>query len=86
MQDLEIRCKLQMDVPGLSKEQLEIGIEGDVVRVTSKPGAPRHAKTARRSPLEIDAAVSNAKLENGVLTLTLGKRLPVSNVSQLVID
>ena len=86
VQDLEARYELQMDVPGLSKEQLEIGIEGDVVRVTSKPDAPRHVKAAWRFPLEVDTAASNARLENGVLTLTLGKKLPVSNVSQLEIQ
>ena len=77
---------MQLDVPGLSREQLDIGIEGDVVRVNSKPDAPRSVKAAWRFPLEIDVSTSSAKLENGVLALTLGKKLPVSNVSQLVIQ
>lgn len=84
--DLETGYKLQLDVPGLSKEQLDIGIEGDVVRVTSKADAPRQVKAAWRFPLEVDVAASSATLENGVLTLTLGKKIPVSNVSQLVIQ
>ena len=76
---------LQLDVPGLAKEQLEIGIEADVVRVTSKADAARTVKAAWRFPLEIDVAGSTAKLENGVLTLTLGKKVPVSAVSTLAI-
>jgi HSP20 family protein len=86
VEDLETGYKLQLDVPGLSKEQLDIGIEGDVVRVTSKTDAPRQVKAAWRFPLEVDVAASSATLENGVLTLTLGKKVPVSNVSQLTIQ
>jgi HSP20 family protein len=37
-------------------------------------------------PLEIDTAASQAKLENGVLSLKLGKKLPQRNISQLAID
>ena len=86
VEDLETRYKLQLDVPGLSKEQLDISIEADVVRVTSKADAPRQVKAAWRFPLEVDVAASSATLENGVLTLTLGKKIPVSNVSQLLIQ
>ena len=47
---------------------------------------PRKVKAAWRFPLEIDTANSSAKLENGVLTLTLGKKVPVSNVTHLDIQ
>ena len=86
VEDLENAYSLQLDVPGLAKEQLDIGIEGDVVRVSSKADAARSVKAAWRFPLEIDAANSTAKLENGVLTLTLGKKIPVSNVAPLTIQ
>ena len=86
VEDLENSYTLQLDVPGVPKEQLDIGIEGDVVRITSKADAPRQVKAAWRFPLEIDTANSSAKLENGVLMLTLGKKLPVSNVSPLLIS
>ena len=86
VEDLETSYKLQLDVPGLSKAQIDIGIEGDVVRVTSKADAPRQVKAAWRFPVEVDVAASNATLEHGVLTLTLGKKVPVSNVSQLTIQ
>ena len=86
VEDLETGYKLQLDVPGLSKEQLDISIEADVVRVTSKAEAPRQVKAAWRFPLEVDVAASSATLENGVLTLALGKKIPVSNVRQLAIQ
>ena len=86
VEDQEKTYTLQLDVPGLSREQLDIGIEGDVVRISSKEDAPRKVKAAYRFPLEIDVANSHAKLENGVLTLTLGKQVPVSKVSQLAIQ
>ena len=37
-------------------------------------------------PQDIDVAASQAKLENGVLTLKLAKLVPVNNVSQLAIN
>lgn len=86
VENLEKAYSRQLDVPGLAKEQLDIGIKGDVVRVTSKVKAARKVKTAWRFPLEIDAASSTTKLENGMLTLSLGKKIPVSNVSQLAIQ
>ena len=86
VEDGEKAYSLQLDVPGLGKEQLDIGIEGDVVRITSKADAARTVKAAYRFPLEIDPTASTAKLENGVLTLTLAKKVPVSNVTQLAIN
>ena len=86
VEDQEKAYTLQLDVPGLAREQLDISIEGDVVRVASKEGAARQVKAAWRFPLEIDTATSTAKLENGVLTLTLGKKIPVSNVTTLDIQ
>jgi HSP20 family molecular chaperone IbpA len=77
---------LTLDVPGLSRDDLSIGIEGAVVRIESKPEAKRQLKAAYELPQDIDVAASEAKLENGVLSLKLGKRVPVSNVAQLAIN
>ena len=77
---------LTLDVPGFSREDLTIGIEGAVVRIESKADAKRQFKAAYELPQDIDAATSEAKLENGVLTLKLGKLVPVSNVAQLTIN
>jgi len=77
---------LSFDVPGIAKDQLTIGIEGSFVRIETKADAPRQYKAAYELPLDIDTATSEAKLENGVLTLKLGKKVPVSNVSTLAIN
>ncbi len=76
---------LTFDVPGIAKEQLSIGIEGSIVRIASKEGAPRQYQSAYELPQDIDVASSEAKLENGVLTLKLGKQVPVSRVTELPI-
>ena len=82
----ETSWTLSLDVPGLSREDLTIGIEGAVVRIDSKADAKRQYKAAYELPLEIDAAASEAKLENGVLTLKLAKKVPESKVAQLAIN
>ena len=64
--------------PASSREDLTIGIEGAVVRIESKAEAKRQFKAAYELPQDIDVAASEAKLENGVLTLKLGKLVPVS--------
>lgn len=76
---------LQLDVPGLAREQLAISIEGQVVQVQSVEGAPRKVQRAWELPTEIDASASTAKLENGVLTLTLVRLEPVSKATTLTI-
>ena len=88
------------DVPGVSREQLKVSVEGRRVSIesadASKPGeteavadtpkvdvrrplyrersAARYARTVSL-PAEVDAAASQAKFENGVLTLTLPKKV-----------
>ena len=76
---------LQLDVPGVSKDQLSIAIEGAVVRINTKEGAPRIYRAAYELPQEVDTGLSEAKLENGVLALKLVKKVPVSNASELTI-
>ena len=77
---------LTFDVPGVAREQLYIGLEGSIVRIETKEGAPRQYKQAYELPQDIDADTSEAKLENGVLTLKLAKQVPVSKVTELVIN
>lgn len=77
---------LRIDMPGVAKDQLNIGIEGSVVRIASKEGAPRQYKAAYELPQDIDVGLSEARLEHGVLTLRLGKRQAVRRVSELAIN
>lgn len=81
----ETSYTLTFDLPGIAKEQLSIGIEGNLVRLASKQGAPRAYKAAYELPQEIDVANSEARLENGVLTLKLVKAVPATRVAELTI-
>ena len=78
--------ELSIDVPGVSREQLNIAIDGATVRVTTVEGAPRQYKKAYEFTQEVDTAASSAKLENGVLTLKLVKLGPESKATTLSID
>jgi HSP20 family protein len=82
----ETSFNLSLDMPGITKDHLTIAVEGAVVRVTTKEGAPRSYRAAYELPQDIDTTASEAKLENGVLQLKLAKKVPVSNASELVIQ
>jgi HSP20 family molecular chaperone IbpA len=74
---------LLLDLPGIAKDQLTISIEGPVVRLQTKEGVARKYRAAYEFPQDIDATLSEAKLENGVLTLKLAKKVPVSTATEL---
>jgi len=76
---------LQIDVPGLAREQLHITIEDAQVSVRSSEGAPRQVHRVWELPEPINAADSSAKLENGVLTLTLARLAPASRAVELTV-
>jgi HSP20 family protein len=100
------------DVPGVTREQLKVSVEGRRVSIETvdaaaaeaaegtegtdkaKADAPRalyrERSTARYArtvslPAEVDQAASQAKFENGVLTLTLAKKVP-TGAMQLTIS
>ncbi len=74
---------LTLDLPGVAREDLAITIDGTVVRIETRAEAKRQVKAAYELPQDIDAAASGAKLENGVLALTLAKQQPVSTARQI---
>ena len=76
---------VSLDVPGVTREQLSIAIDGAVVRVATNKEAARQYQAAYELPAEIDAEATSAKLENGVLTLTLAKKQPVSKARTIEI-
>ncbi len=82
----ETSITLSLDLPGLAKEQLTIGIEGRIVRIASKDDAPRTFKATYKLGSDVDAAQSEAKLENGVLTLKFTKVAPESRQTLLTIN
>ena len=74
---------LRMDLPGVSREQLSIDVDGAVVRVQTAKEAARQYRAAYELPAEIDAEATTARLENGVLTLTLARKKPVVTARQI---
>ena len=81
----ETATTLRFDVPGVSREQLTIGVEADVVRIETVDGAPRQYKMAYRLAQPIAAETSSAKLENGVLTVKLAKPAPVDRSTRIAV-
>ena len=69
---------LTLDLPGVSKEDLKIDIEGAVVSISTREEAKRAYKAAYELAEEIDVDATTATLENGVLTLVLAKKQPES--------
>ncbi|EYC52056.1 heat-shock protein Hsp20 [Hylemonella gracilis str. Niagara R] len=78
--------ELTFDVPGVAREQLSIGIEGNVVRIETLAEAKRQYKAAYELAQDIDASASEAKLEHGVLTLKLAKVQPQDRSVKLTIN
>ena len=82
----ETSFELKLDVPGIAREHLAITIDGAVVRIVSREGAPRQYRAAYELPQEIDSTSSEAKLENGVLSLKLTKKVPVDTSTEITIQ
>lgn len=92
---------VKLEMPGVAKEDVKVSIEGKQVTVQAhaersderKEGdrvvyRERSVSSYARSfalPVELDASESGAKLENGVLTLTLPKRVQ-RTASQITIN
>ena len=77
---------LQLDVPGLARDQLVLAIDGKQVRLDSIEGAPRQVHRAWEVADAIDVAASSAKLENGVFTLRLVKLVREDQSTHLTIQ
>ena len=74
---------VSLDMPGVSREQLTIAVDGAVVRVQTVQDAPRQYRAAYELPADIDAEATSAKLDHGVLTLILAKKKPVVTSRQI---
>ncbi len=77
---------LSLDVPGVTREQLDIGIEDQQLRLSTVEGAPRRYHAVYELPVALDATASEARLVDGVLTLRLVKQLPVSRMTRLQVN
>lgn len=83
---------LSLDMPGLTKDQLKVTVQGRRVSIEAAAVANANSKEGERVlyrerstaqyartvslPAEVDQSTSSAKFENGVLTLTLAKKVP----------
>ncbi|MDB5955019.1 Hsp20/alpha crystallin family protein [Ramlibacter sp.] len=74
---------VSLDLPGVTREQLTIDVDGAVVRVQTVKDAPRQYQAAYELPADIDGEATSAKLENGVLTLALAKKKQVVTSRQI---
>jgi HSP20 family protein len=92
---------LTLDLPGLSKDQLKVSVQGR--RVTIEAGTEKAAETKEGErvlyrergvahyartvslPSEVDQSASSAKFENGVLVLTIAKKVP-TGATQIAIS
>ena len=86
----QVSHRVQLDMPGVLKDAVTVFVEGRHVTVQAEAAGPeakqdserviyreRAAPQCARSftlPLELDPTETTARLEHGVLTLTLSKR------------
>jgi HSP20 family protein len=92
---------VKLDLPGVVKEDVKVAIDGNQVSVQAQPRQEAErgegerivyrertaGSYARRFtlPAEVDQSQSAARLDNGVLTLTLGKRSAAAS-AQLTVN
>jgi HSP20 family protein len=70
VQRTETGWTVELPVPGYKPEQLEVTVEDRVLTVSGK-GERRSFQRSLLIPEEVDADAIEAKIENGLLTLTL---------------
>ena len=86
LQEDDKAYSFSLDLPGVSKEHLRIQIEDTVLRVETLEGAPRSYRAVYEFAKEIDSASSQARMEHGVLHLSLTKKVPVNKATELSIS
>jgi HSP20 family protein len=99
--DSKTAWTVKLDMPGVAKEDVKVSINGPQVNIEAEVRKDDDRKEGDRIvwrersvsryarsftlPADVDQAASNARLDNGVLTLTLGKKL-VTGAAQLAIN
>lgn len=92
---------VHLDMPGVTKDAVKIAIDGRRISVQAQGGSTQEKKEGERViyrersavsfarsftlPADIDQSESQARLEHGVLTLTLAKRR-ASGASHLTVN
>jgi HSP20 family protein len=94
------RFSVKVDLPGVSKEDINVAVEGARLSVSgarrpvaANGAAPEQIKVLRAErpatryartlqlPQEVDGNAADASFENGVLTLTLPKRVQLTQIT-----
>ena len=99
--ETEHHYTVKLDLPGITKDQVKIAIEGRRITVEAQGERSDETKDTERLlytersstnyarsftlPSEVDQAESSAKMDHGLLTLTLAKR-GASKASQLAVN
>lgn len=100
VRETDAAYEVEADLPGLRKEEISISIDAGRVTITAESAQKRadaegekliHAERTLRKfsrsfslPAELDEARIDARLENGVLTLTLPKK-PLVQPKQVIV-
>lgn len=90
-----------VDLPGVAKEDIKVSVDGRQVTLQAQSQSVQEKKEGERViyrersaasfsrsftlPVEVDQSASQAKLDNGVLTLTLAKKVAPS-AGQLTVN
>ncbi|MBI4199253.1 MAG: Hsp20/alpha crystallin family protein [Chloroflexi bacterium] len=69
------------DVPGLTLQDLELGLQGDTLSIASKQGTPRSYRKDIRLAAPVDPSDMQATCRNGVLQVRLPK-LPAESTPE----
>jgi HSP20 family protein len=99
--ETESQYTVTVDLPGVAREDVKVSIDGKRVSIEAQSGASPEKKDGERViyserpaarfarsfalPVEIDQAASQARLDNGVLSLVLAKKLKPA-AAQLTIN
>ncbi len=102
VKETEAGYTVHAEVPGVSKEEIQVSLDGSVVtlraEVKQQDSTGKDEKSLRSErylgavsrsfqlPQDIDPAQAKAKYDNGVLTLTLPKKVVAGGVQRLAID
>ena len=81
---------IEMSMPGISKENLKVNIEQNTLIIEAKPSikskAERGVKKCWYLPDNVDIDNITAKLENGLLTLTMPKIKPAKKTVSVTVS
>jgi HSP20 family protein len=86
VQEDEKSWTVTLDLPGVTREQLQVSTEGRLVRIETSPEAKRQFKGVYEMAQAINPEGCEAKLENGVLTLKLTKQDQASTNRQISVS